>query len=348
MKTPLRPLVTILTAVLILSGVHAGAKANHIRETQSGLRRSLISDEGVKALYAIDDYMTYMVTDIGWNKPNVGHAVVYTRFDGDKKYYMIRHDQPEPMVYKSRVLPNMTGFYGIEPGKYALAEGESGYGAIDLYQHAAAACAKLDGELTFVIPRSNGKIKRLAKVDALSAFRHILASGGPVDTVWYIACDGDERFAVEKNYRVLSGGAEMATVSVDRGLEGVNYAENWGSPEKPKGIEGILAKVTGKTHKPSKKFLKQMVREVAFMKGSLVRIEGASRYTGIYSGSSAGPECENVSIKHIHYEPKTDRTRIDTYDYRLCDSKIKRIGTSEKSSPGKLDLFTAFIKRLSF
>ena len=39
---------------------------------------------------------------------------------------------------------------------------------------------------------------------------------------------------------------------------------------------------------------------------------------------------------------------VDAYDYRLCDSKIKRIGTSEKSSSGKLDLFAMFLKGLSF
>jgi hypothetical protein len=355
MKTPLRPLVTILAAVLIFSGAHADAKGAQIGETHSGLRRSLVSDKGVEAFYAIDDYMTYIVADAGWNKPNAGHTVVYTRVDGGKKYYMIRHASPEPMVYKSRVLPDISdiaGFYGIEPGEYAFVEGRSGYGAIDLYQHTIAACAKLDGELTFVIPRSSGKLKRLTKVDAFSAFRHILASGGLIDTVWYIACDGEERFMVEKNYRVLSGDVEMATVSVDRGLEGVDYAESWASPEELKGIEGILAKVaskvTGKPHKPSKKFLKQMVREVAFMKGNLVRIQGASRYTGSYSASSAEPECGDVSIKHIHYEPKTDQTRVNAYDYRLCGGNIKRVGTSEKSSPGKLDLFAMLVKGLLF
>jgi hypothetical protein len=336
----------MLAVFIILSGVHAGVRADNITETQSGLRRSLISEEGVRSLYAIDDYMTYMVTDAGWNKPSIGHTVVYTRLDGDKKYYMIRHDQPEPMVYKSRVLLKIAGFYGIEPGEYALDEGGDGYGAVDLYQHAVAACAELDGELTFVIPRSSGRLKRLVKVDALSAFRHILASGGPIDTIWYIACDGAERFAVEKSYRVLSGGVELATVSVDRGLEGVDYAENWGSPEEPLSIKGILAKVTGKTHKPSKKFLRQMAREVVFMKGNIVRIQGASRYTGTYSEFSADPGCENVSIKHIHYEAKTNQTMIDAYDYRICDSNIKRVRTSEESSPGKLDLFAMFIKGL--
>ena len=347
MKISLRPLVMILAAVVILSGVHADVKAGHMTDTQSGLRRSLISDEGVRSLYAIDDYMTYMVTDIDWNKPNIGHTVVYTRFDGDKKYYMIRHDQPEPMVYKSRVLLKIAGFYGIEPGEYVLSDGGSGYRGIDLYQHAVAACAELDGELTFVVPRSSGKFKRLAKVDAISAFRHILASSGPMDTVWYIACDGEERFAVEKNYRVLSGGVESATVSIDRGLEGVNYAENWGSPEEPLSIKGMLARVTGKTHKPSKKFLRQMAHEVVFMKGNIVRIQGASRYTGTYSGSFADPGCDDVSIKHIHYEPKTNRTMIDAYDYQICDSNIKRVRTSEESSPGKLDLFAMFIKGLA-
>jgi hypothetical protein len=78
-----------------------------------------------------------------------------------------------------------------------------------------------------------------------------------------------------------------------------------------------------------------------------VRIQGASRYTGTYAESSADPGCENVSIKHIHYEAKTNLTMIDAYDYRICDSNIKRVKTSEESSPGKLDLFAMFIKGLA-
>ncbi len=186
----------------------------------------------------------------------------------------------------------------------------------------------------------------------MSAFTHILSIGnGADDTVWYIACDGEERFMVEKNYRSLSGGIEMATVKMDTGLKGVNYAENWGTPEEPSGIFGKvtakLRKPDGRLHKPSKKFLMQMAREVVFMKGNLVRIEGRSRYTGFYSGSPHMPECENVSIKHIQYQPSKDHTQVDAYDYQLCDDKMKMVGTSKKTSPGKLNIFAMFLRGLS-
>ncbi len=117
MKTQLKALVAVIATVLIFSGVHTDVNADNIKKTSHGVRQDFVSDKGVKTLYAIDDYMTYMVTGADWKKPNSGHTVVYSRFEGDKKHYLIRHDEPEPLIYKSWVLPELAEFDSIEPGK---------------------------------------------------------------------------------------------------------------------------------------------------------------------------------------------------------------------------------------
>lgn len=356
MKNPLRPFVTILAAAFIFSAAYAGAEIDHVTDASQGLRHRLVAAEGVEVLYSIDDHLTYFTVEVDMDKPEGGlaptggHTVVYSRVDNGTKHYIIRHDRPEPLVYKSRALEGPGGLEIPEAGEYALAW--DGYSAADLYQHATAACRNDGGTPLFLIPRSSGRHKRLTKVGALSAFRYILSTGGPEDTVWYIACEGDRRFVVEKNYRLLTGGVESATVILDRGLEGVSYAENWGRAEEPAGgpLSTVVAAVTGRGRRadePTKKFLRQMAREVAFVGGNLVRLNGPSRYSGFYSKSSSAPGCAEVSINHMQYSPDKDETRIKVYDFRVCGSKVKSTGTSEETASGKIgriDLLARFFK----
>jgi hypothetical protein len=366
MKNPLRPFVTILATAFILSAAYAGAKVDYATDASPGLRHRLVAAQWVEALYAIDDHLTYFTVEAGRDKPEGGlasfegvaptggYTLVYSRVDNNRKHYIIRHDRPEPLIYKSRTLADPAGgpsgpggLKTPEAGEYALTG--DGYSTADFYQHAIAACRKDAGTPLFLIPRSNGRHKRLTKVDALSAFRYILSTGGSEDTVWYIACEGDRRFVVEKNYRSLTGGVDLATVILDRGLEGVNYAENWGLPEEPaKGpLSTVVAVVTGRggrANEPTKKFLKQMAREVAFVGGNLMRVNGQSRYSGFYSESPSAPGCAEVSINHVLYSPEKNQTRIKVYDFRVCDSKVKSTGTSEETAPGKIDLFARFFK----
>ncbi len=356
MKNPLRPFVTILAAAFILSAAYAGAKVDYATDASPGLRHRLVAAQWVEVLYAIDDHLTYFTAEAGRDKPDGGlapsgpfggYTLVYSRVDNNRKHYIIRHDRPESLIYKSRALSGPDELKAPEAGEYALTG--DGYSAADLYQHAIAACRKDGGTPLFLIPSSNGRHKRLTKVDALSAFRYILSTGGPEDTVWYIACEGDRRFVVEKNYRSLTGGVDLATVILDRGLEGVNYAENWGLPEEPaRGpLSTVVAVVTGRggrTNEPTKKFLKQMAREVAFVGGNLMRVNGQSRYSGFYSESPSAPGCAEVSINHVLYSPEKNQTRIKIYDFRVCDSKVKSTGTSEETTPGRIDLLARFFK----
>jgi hypothetical protein len=353
MKNPLKPLVTIFAAALILSGAHAGAEVDYATDASTGLRHRLVAEEWVEALYAIDDHLTYFTAEAGRYTQEAGYTVVYSRVENGRKHSIIRHDRPEPLIYKSRALPDSGGPAGLktpEAGEYRLAR--DGYSAVDLYQHATGACASDGGTPLFLIPSSNGRHKRLTRVDALSAFRYIFSTGGPEDTVWYIACEGDWRFVVEKNYRAFTGGVELATITLDRGLEGVNYAENWGRPEEPargplSTVVAAVAAVTGRgsrANKPTKKFLKQMAREVAFIEGNLVRSSGPSKYSGFYSDSPSEPGCAEVSINHVLYSPENNQTRIKVYDFHVCDSKVKSTGTSEETTPGRIDLLAKFFR----
>ncbi len=318
----MRKMIDIILAVLTLLTLSAAGPALG----EDSLRVKLLSDNGVKLLYSVDEFYTFIagvpaVADI---ENNGGVSVVNRYFDpsGENRFkaYMIKHNTPQPLVYKSPVihkddtsLPSSVSLVG------ETFNGEKkGYSALDLYEQMNILCRAKKGVPSYVITKRYGDFKRLTKVGAAEAFGYILLAENTGDT-WLMACDGGEKFLVEKNYRIMNGGADVADIYPGTALEGVSYVEN--SPY----AEDLFAERASKEVGPEEKaaFLNEMARVVAAMKMDFVRPYKGVRYAGTYNDKEG---CALVTIKHPESGAADSRTIIS--EFSVCAGKVASAGES--------------------
>lgn len=312
----MRKMIDIILAVLTLLTVSAAGPALG----EDSLRVKLLSDNGVKLLYSVDEFYTFIagvpaVADI----ENDGTVSVVNRYfdpSGENRFkaYMIKHNTPQPLVYKSPVirkdetsLPSSVRLLG------ETFNGEkSGYSALDLYEQMNILCSAKKGVPSYVITKRYGDFKRLTKVGAAEAFSYILLAENTGDT-WLMACEGKEKFLVEKNYRIMNGGADVADIYPGTALEGVSYVEN--SPY----AEDLFTERAPKEISPAEKvaFLNEMAREVAAMKMDFVRPYKGVRYAGTYNDREG---CSMVSIRHAEGGAADPRTVVS--DFSVCAGKV--------------------------
>ena len=324
MKYLFKVTICVLTSLLM-------AAPNRYAQGDEGLRARFSAEPSVTALYTVDDTHSFIV---GALPKGAGGFTITSRYAPGPAQpvmaYMIEH-APEPVVYKNPVVPGYrdaagpggAGGPGGLPGRLPLEE-ESlgayrvGYTAVDLYQHAYASCTRGGGTLNFVVPKKYGNYKRLTRVGATEAFDYMLVQGD--GGAWYMACEGEARFLVLKNYSFLTGGVEVAEVTLGRGLEGVSYAKDERTAADR--IAGIAA--MGKRPLTEEKFLEETAREVAFLKMSFVKPFNGERYMAVYG--KPGPGCEVVTINRLKGEEKTVAT---AYDFKVCADKVARTGVRE-------------------
>ncbi|GMR04509.1 MAG: hypothetical protein BMS9Abin23_0407 [Thermodesulfobacteriota bacterium] len=315
MKAIMMKIIFVVTALALAYPYMTEARGESLRE-------SLINKDVIKALYAVDETHSFVV-----GKPVVSagnnYRVVkwYSSGEGSaKRAYLIEHS-PEPLIYKNPVVPAFTRVAGISDGPIKLKDenfdrSAKGYTGIDAFQLAYAACSKKGGTLTFVIPKRYGKFKRLTSVDAIEAFDHILLKGKA--GAWYIACEGESRFRILKNYSFLTGNFEVAEVRNGIGLNGVNYA-------KDEAKEKIRIASLDRKPLDEAAFLEVTAREIAFLKMGFVKPNGNEKYYGTYK-STAGPlGCDSVSIKRSANE-LDGRLISRVYDYSVCRGEVAMVG----------------------
>ncbi len=315
----MKKMIYIILAVLTLLTLSSAASVFG----EVSLRERLLSDNGVKLLYSVDEFYTFIagtpaLADIDNNGPV---TVVNGYFDpsgeGRFKAYLIRHNAPQPLIYKSPVIKDAAYL----PSSIKLVgetfNGEkSGLTALDLYEQANIVCRARKGLPAYVITKRYGDFKRLTKVDAIEAFSYIILAENTGDA-WLMACEGKEKFLVEKNYRVMNGGADAADIYSGTALEGVSYVEN--SPN----AENIFAERPRKEISRAEKaaFMEEMAREVAALKMDFVKPYKGVRYEGTYNDKKG---CALVSIKDSEGGAAAPRTIIS--EFSVCTGKVAGAG----------------------
>jgi hypothetical protein len=316
MKKRIKEIIVAVLTLLVLSY----ARSSRGAESQ---RMQLVADNGIGLLYSVDDFYTFIAGVPDTISIEKNDAVIVNRYfdpsgEGRFKAYLIKHNTPQPLVYKSPViskdidsLPTSVKLIGETfDGK------KSGLSALDLYEQANIVCRAKKGLPAYVITKRYGDFKRLTKVPAIEAFSYILLAENTGDA-WLMACEGKEKFLVEKNYRVMNGGTDAADIYSGTALEGVSYVEN--SPY----AEDLFAERPRKEASPAEKaaFMKDMARSIAALKMGFVRPYKGVRYAGTYNEKDG---CGMVSISRA--EELSAEPRIIMADFSVCSGKVTGAG----------------------
>lgn len=204
-----------------------------------------------------------------------------------------------------------------ENGIFKLSEFKGGSTTVDLYENMSALCAENAGKAVFVVPKEIGRYKRLAEVNSDEALDYIVARLN-TDSAWYMSCNGNIRFVVEKLMKSMNKGEETAAFYLNRGLEGVSYIARG---ETPAYANTVLVE---KTPEERMAFREQMAWEVSTIRKDFVKPEDTSRYIGFYNGQYKKTNCSHISIKEMD---KKETSTIVVYDFKVCDRHVASLGS---------------------
>ncbi len=321
MKRTVFGLLMTIGGVMVTVGLAFGATSSDVT------RAGLIDSKATEIVYTVDEYHSFVVGDAALL---TGGGLTVVKHYGAKEglpenSYLVRHSTPQPFMYKGGLVPPYEEV-GELKGTIKTAEAALGsdgrYGILDLYEHANALCQKKGGRAVYVIPKRNGRYKLLTEVRAEEAFDYILHSAGG-NGAWYMACEGDERFLVTKNY-TFKGSLASVDVIPGRGLEGVDYVKDgYKVPQRT-----VVAE-----EKPLNKaeFLKKMAWEVASVRNDFLKPGEGARYLGFYNGPYNSTGCEWVSVKQIDGARVPGRFTAKIYDFKVCGDKVASLGQSEET-----------------
>lgn len=315
--------VTFVFFLISLSALPANAEGLEITA-----RERLGAFTKAELLYSIDSHHTFVAGEglFIYRDEDLGFDEVHAFESDGRTFFVVRHDEPQPLLYRSPALPNYDALtvesarkMTLEPaGSWIEGKDEIGYTAADLFEHAYAACFKTDGKLSFVVTKELGKFKRLVEVGAVEAFTEIIAA--KEDNAWFIACDGPYRFVVTKDYSVMTKGENLASLAPGRTLSGINYLK--------KGEFSMTFADTADTaseEKPIESFLERMASEVAIVKEKLARVR-------------KGTECLERRIEHLEGAKPADGTAPaapaaegiqkgkdgdEPYGLKVCDAVVE-------------------------
>lgn len=229
----LKKLMLPAAVVLSLSGQAFSEETN--------IRQKLLENDSVIALYTIDEFNSLVETGAGVDKAleaicSARAGVMKTEANKLKcdgvftaaKMNMASHESvktivtaeaPQPLAYKNQSIPSIEDVVAPPSGRI---EGE--YASIDIYQYMYALCKKNNGTPVVVVSKRFGKIARYTEVSSEEAFGYLLESGEGKDP-WFFACEGNNRFIVEKDYQIGENGSNRFTFHPKRGLEWVDYVK---------------------------------------------------------------------------------------------------------------------------
>lgn len=280
-----------------------------------GIRERLINNPSVEALYAVDERHTFIKGEAAFMDGGVNIIKRYGYENQALRGLLVSHEA-EPYIFRTAGSPIGT----LERRDVELA---GPLATADLFQEMTSICRLNSGAASFVITKKDGRYKRLMAVEPVEAFEFIFTARG--ESAWYMACSGEKRFAVEKNYSSVNKGRNIASIIPGRGLEGVDYVragkaavESWQAPKE--------------TPEELMRFRANMAWEIASVQTGFVKPHNGARYIGTYSSDRS---CDNVSIREIGSDDRDGRI----YDFKVCSDKVAFIGERDGSGANLKDMY---------
>lgn len=231
----LKKLLLPAVAVLSLSG--------QAWSEDSTLRQKLLDSGTFTALYSVDDHTTLIKAesledissalgdicsgyegslisvDNSFKCEGVFEAAEVDSTGSEGQSILIKTEAAQPLAYKNPYIPSIEEVSAPPGGKI-----EGDYASIDIYQYMYALCKKENGTASVIVSKRFGKVARYTEVSAEEAFSHLLTAGEGKDP-WFFACEGENRFIVEKDYQYSPDGANSFYFHPKRGLEWVDYVK---------------------------------------------------------------------------------------------------------------------------
>lgn len=210
---------------------------------EATIRQKLLDSGTVSALYSVDDHTTLIKTeslddisstlgaicsgyegsliseDNSFRCEGVFEATEVDSTGSEGQSILIKTEAAQELAYKNPYIPSLEEVSAPPGGKI-----KGDYASIDIYQYMYALCKKENGTASVIVSKRFGKVARYTEVSAEEAFSHLLASGEGKDP-WFFACEGENRFIVEKDYQFNSEGANSFYFHPKRGLEWVDYVK---------------------------------------------------------------------------------------------------------------------------
>ncbi|MBI5643681.1 MAG: hypothetical protein HY954_09445 [Deltaproteobacteria bacterium] len=330
-------LFSILSAVMLLSFSIPGAARSEGTDT---VRLKLLNSPAINTLYSIDDHFTIVsgkdkaaVTDALRAICSDNSGTVAAENDGtikcgavfeaerlerteaaagssNERFFLIKNNIPQPFVYRNSSIPSYDELSAPPNGQIS-----GKYNIIDLFQYMSALCKKDNGKPAIVVSKRYGRFVRLTQVGAVEGFNYFLSSGEEKEP-WYFACEGKQKFIVEKDYKYSSEEDNKLFFYQNRGLEGIDFVKgnDIGS------MAGLIQETIPVNETVEKEFLNEMALEISNLKLDFVKTSAGSRYSGFYKGDKEG--CGLVTIKHQNFG-KEELVRVFTYE--VCSNNVAAV-----------------------
>ncbi|OIJ74025.1 MAG: hypothetical protein A2V21_306960 [Deltaproteobacteria bacterium GWC2_55_46] len=323
----------LLAMALIGNGAYAG---------EQSLRERLIGTGTVETLYSVDDHTTIVKAAdgqalkglealcseyIGAGLVKEGAAMkcgaIFEASEdltqGKNPLYRIKSEEAQPVAYKIAALPPFEELSAPPDGRI-----EGGLGSIDVYQYMYALCKKEQGSHSIVISRRFGRFVRLVEVPSEEAFDYLLSSGDTKDP-WFFACEGENRFIVEKDYQYDPDGEKKFYFRQDRGLESVDYIKS-GEREKLARLERSSKEDPSPDPSVETRMMEAMAVDLSELKFDFIKTGLGAKYEGHYNNTDdAG--CARTTIKQTR-----SGTAEEVFNYRVCGTNVALIDSTDRKS----------------
>lgn len=187
-----------------------------------------------------------------------------------------------------------------EAASYSNTQLDASHGAKRIYDHFVSECSP-KGSVLFLAALKDGRHMRLTLLDVNEAKSYI-ETDGKGKYPWLLACDGPEKFLVEKDQQYGNRGARVSLYK-GRALEGIDYATTRSLDRN----ESAVARA-------EEGYSEKIATELASYKMSFVSTHLGTRFEGRYEAAS-GP-CDMVSVKRVDPDNSTMQS------FKVCEGSV--------------------------
>lgn len=185
------------------------------------------------------------------------------------------------------------------PG-YSYIELDARHNAKDIFNHFVSECGP-SGKLLFLGTLRDASHLRLTLLSANEAAGYI-ETDGDGKYPWLLACDGEEKFLVEKDQQYGNKEAKVRLYK-GRALEGIDYAQ-----ERSSAPAVLTAAQTDEG------YTEKLATDLAWYKMSFVGTHQGTRFEGRYENKSGS--CDMVSVTRVASDNAT------TQSFKVCSGTV--------------------------
>lgn len=187
-----------------------------------------------------------------------------------------------------------------EAPNYSNTQLDASNGAMKIFDHFVSECSP-KGTVLFLATLKDGRHMRLTLLDANEAKSYI-ETDGEGKYPWMLACDGPEKFLVEKD-QSYAGRAAKVSLYKGRALEGIDYATTRSTASDATAVA-----------RAEEGYSEKIATDLASYKMSFVSTHLGTRFEGRYE-AAVGP-CDMVSVKRVDPDTATMQS------FKVCSGSV--------------------------